>query len=94
MKTFISQRMAWMNKRKSGGGQVLYQGLCMRAVNQCVGRAIRNRSDSALILFFDGRYARDNIKSQLPDWIQKETQIYSSYNTAKDHIISFCKSLK
>ena len=61
---FLSQRMAWMNKRKSGGGQILYQGLCMHAVNQCVGRAIRNRPDSALILFFDGRYARDNIKNQ------------------------------
>ena len=66
----------------------------MRAVNQCVGRAIRNRTDSALILFLDQRYARDNIKSQLPDWIQKETQVYSSYNTAKENIISFCKSYK
>ena len=28
----LSQRMAWMNKRKPGGGQILYQGSYPRTV--------------------------------------------------------------
>lgn len=39
----IELKMNWLNKKRSGAGQMLYQGLCMRAVNQCVGRAIRHR---------------------------------------------------
>jgi chromosome transmission fidelity protein 1 len=62
----IELKMNWLNKKRPGSGQILYQGLCMRAVNQCVGRAIRHRNDSALILFLDSRYAKENISQQLP----------------------------
>ena len=36
-------------------GQVHYDNLCMKAVNQSVGRAIRHRNDFAAILFVDHR---------------------------------------
>ena len=66
----------------------------MRAVNQCVGRAIRNRNDAALILFYDLRYARHNIQNQLPDWIKKETRVFESYLKAKPEMVKFCRTLK
>ena len=90
----IKQKMAWLDGQKKGSGQVLYQGLCMRQVNQCVGRAIRNRTDAALILFFDLRYARDNIQRQLPDWIRKETRTFETYLKAKPELVKFCRTLK
>ena len=36
--------------------QVHYENLCMKAVNQSVGRAIRHKEDYAAILFLDHRF--------------------------------------
>ncbi|KAJ1864222.1 ATP-dependent DNA helicase chl1 [Coemansia sp. RSA 989] len=47
----------------------LYESLCMRAVNQSIGRAIRHRGDYAAIVFFDLRYAESRISTKLPSWI-------------------------
>ncbi|KAJ2448559.1 ATP-dependent DNA helicase chl1 [Coemansia sp. RSA 2336] len=47
----------------------LYESLCMRAVNQSIGRAIRHRGDYAAIVFFDLRYAEPRISTKLPSWI-------------------------
>ena len=66
----IELKMNWLNKKRSGAGQMLYQGLCMRAVNQCVGRAIRHRNDSSLIIFLDNRYSHSNVLQQLPGKLQ------------------------
>ena len=37
------------------GGAVHYDNLCMKAVNQSVGRAIRHKNDYAAILLLDHR---------------------------------------
>ncbi|KAJ1487924.1 helicase C-terminal domain-containing protein [Baffinella frigidus] len=37
-------------------GQEFYQNMCMKAVNQCVGRAIRHVGDYAAIILVDTRY--------------------------------------
>ncbi|KAJ2761082.1 ATP-dependent DNA helicase chl1 [Coemansia sp. BCRC 34490] len=50
-------------------GRELYESLCMRAVNQSVGRAIRHRGDYAAIVFLDCRYAEPQIAGKLPAWI-------------------------
>ncbi len=44
--------------RAGGGaaGRQLYEGMCMNAVNQCVGRVVRHRGDWAAVLLVDGRY--------------------------------------
>lgn len=57
--------------RASGGdgGQRYYERLCMTAVNQCIGRAIRHRNDYAAIVLLDQRYARPATTAQLPAWI-------------------------
>lgn len=52
-----------------GSGRAFYEYSCMKAVNQCVGRAIRHRNDYAAILLIDDRYNRRSIKDLLPDWI-------------------------
>jgi chromosome transmission fidelity protein 1 len=50
-------------------GQAYYERLCMRAVNQCIGRAIRHRHDHAAVLLLDQRYARARTLRSLPTWI-------------------------
>ena len=47
-----------------------YENACMRAVNQCIGRAIRHRNDYAAIILMDRRYQTDRIHNKLPAWIR------------------------
>ena len=50
--------------------QDFYTNACMRAVNQCIGRAIRHKNDYAAILLVDSRFATERIESRLPGWIR------------------------
>jgi DNA excision repair protein ERCC-2 len=43
----------------------------MRAASQCVGRLLRSKNDYGIVVLADRRYARDNLKSQLPHWIRQ-----------------------
>lgn len=45
--------------------------LCMKTVNQCIGRAIRHRNDYSSILLVDHRYNSSEVKQMLPKWIAK-----------------------
>ncbi|KAL4924664.1 DNA helicase [Aspergillus undulatus] len=61
------------NRRSSSkvAGRDFYENACMRAVNQCIGRAIRHRNDYAAIVLLDKRYGRPNIQAKLPGWIKQ-----------------------
>jgi chromosome transmission fidelity protein 1 len=52
-------------------GRDFYENSCMRAVNQCIGRAIRHRNDYAAIVMIDKRYDSDRIQRKLPAWIRQ-----------------------
>lgn len=46
------------------------ENVCMRAVNQAIGRAVRHKGDWATILLVDRRYSQKRILEKLPKWIQ------------------------
>jgi Rad3-related DNA helicase len=53
-------------------GQAYYHNLCMRAVNQSVGRAIRHANDYAAVVLADSRYRSDQrVWGGLPGWLKK-----------------------
>ncbi|KAK9451561.1 helicase C-terminal domain-containing protein [Limtongia smithiae] len=57
-------------KEADQASQDYYENVCMRAVNQSIGRGIRHANDYAVILFADCRYASERIHRKLPKWIR------------------------
>ncbi|RXW24469.1 hypothetical protein EST38_g1370 [Candolleomyces aberdarensis] len=75
------------NKREPGkdAAAELYENMCMNAVNQSIGRAIRHRNDWASLLLLDRRYANPSIRNKLPKWIRKELVVSEGFGqTIKD----------
>jgi chromosome transmission fidelity protein 1 len=70
----LKEKMTTMDASRNPSitGREYYQNLCMRAVNQSVGRAIRHANDYAAIVLVDRRYTTDSrIWSALPSWLTK-----------------------
>ncbi|XP_068631264.1 ATP-dependent DNA helicase DDX11 [Battus philenor] len=67
----LQEKMNYLN-RKFGGtaGNIYYENLCMKAVNQCIGRAVRHEKDYACVLLVDDRYSRPQTTAALPSFVQ------------------------
>ncbi|XP_061866258.1 ATP-dependent DNA helicase DDX11 isoform X2 [Colius striatus] len=83
----LQEKMTWLDKtmpRAAGQApsRVLIENLCMKAVNQSIGRAIRHQKDFASILLLDHRYTRPAIFNKLPLWIRERTQVKSAFGSA------------
>ncbi|NXA38787.1 DDX11 helicase, partial [Eudromia elegans] len=83
----LQEKMTWLDKtmpRAAGQApsRVLIENLCMKAVNQSIGRAIRHQQDFASILLLDHRYARPAIFNKLPQWIKERTQVKAAFGSA------------
>ncbi|XP_067907179.1 ATP-dependent DNA helicase DDX11 isoform X2 [Heterodontus francisci] len=95
----LQEKMAYLDKTlpKIDGkspGKVLVENLCMKAVNQSIGRAIRHREDYATIVLLDHRYTRPSILSKLPTWIRGRTQAEASFGPALGAIGKFFSDRK
>ncbi|CAG9861303.1 unnamed protein product [Phyllotreta striolata] len=72
----LKEKMSYLDKTEGiGAGNKFYENQCMKAVNQCIGRAVRHRGDYAAMVLFDQRYARESTRSALPKWIQKSLKV-------------------
>ncbi|KAM3870578.1 ATP-dependent DNA helicase DDX11 [Diretmus argenteus] len=83
----LQEKMSYLDKHLShtGGrspGQALIDNLCMKAVNQSIGRAIRHRGDYASIVMCDRRYSRPATLSKLPNWIKAQTNTHTTFGPA------------
>ncbi|XP_072622350.1 ATP-dependent DNA helicase DDX11 isoform X3 [Vulpes vulpes] len=63
-------------------GKALVENLCMKAVNQSIGRAIRHQKDFASIVLLDQRYARPPILGKLPAWIRDRVEVRATFGPA------------
>ncbi|XP_069769275.1 general transcription and DNA repair factor IIH helicase subunit XPD isoform X3 [Narcine bancroftii] len=62
----------------------------MRHAAQCVGRAIRGKTDYGLMIFADKRYARADKRGKLPRWIQEHITD-SNLNLTVDEAVQIAK---
>ncbi|VDP84313.1 unnamed protein product [Echinostoma caproni] len=63
----LREKMAYLDRQF--GSRPHYEALCMRAINQAIGRAVRHSKDYAAIFLVDRRFTRANIQQKLPDWV-------------------------
>ncbi|KAE8613577.1 hypothetical protein XENTR_v10007766 [Xenopus tropicalis] len=95
----LQEKMSYLDKTlpKTEGvsaGRVLIENLCMKAVNQSIGRAIRHRGDYASIVLLDHRYSRPAILGKLPQWIRSSTQVKPNFGAAFATIRKFFQQKK
>lgn len=92
-----SMDAAAARNKSSISGQIYYQNLCMRAVNQSVGRAIRHANDYAAIVLADFRYSTDpRVVSSLPQWLRRGSDGVGdkSFNGMLTRLASFFEDKK
>ncbi|XP_072510153.1 putative ATP-dependent DNA helicase DDX11-like protein 8 isoform X4 [Notamacropus eugenii] len=79
----LQEKMAYLDQTlPNSPGKSLIENLCMKAVNQSIGRAIRHKQDFASILLMDQRYSRPSILAKLPSWIRDQVQIKATFGPA------------
>lgn len=88
----LQEKMAALDRSPSSGltGKSYYQNLCIRAVNQSVGRAIRHANDYAAIMLLDERYSTDSrVWKALPAWLTSSGKSSSSFPDCEKAVNEF-----
>lgn len=86
----LVQKMQYLDEHlKRGSGNEYYENLCMKAVNQCIGRAVRHIADYAAILLLDERYNQERIRLKLPEWIRISLQQSAQYSSMTEELKVF-----
>lgn len=72
----LKEKMMALDQTNSVSGKEYILNLCMRSVNQSVGRAIRHANDYATIVLLDVRYVSDErIYKALPAWLRRNATL-------------------
>ncbi|KAL4080644.1 DNA repair helicase [Scleroderma citrinum] len=101
----LQERMHYANQiqenrghKKSLGmrdaGVELYENMCMNAVNQSIGLAIRHCSDWASLVLLDYRYTSKHIQSKLPLWIQNRVMVCDTFGQTVKWLALFYQEKK
>jgi len=84
-----------LSKSKTSAGNRYYHQLCMQAVNQSIGRSIRHLNDYAVTVLLDQRFSnRNEVHTQLPQWIQNRLVHASSFGHGFSQITQFFQKKK
>ncbi|VDO84515.1 unnamed protein product [Schistosoma margrebowiei] len=69
--TYLDKHFIRESQSTQNPGRQYYETMCMRLINQAIGRSIRHAKDYAVVFLLDNRYYRSMIQSQLPKWVQQ-----------------------
>ncbi|XP_050324811.1 ATP-dependent DNA helicase DDX11 [Bactrocera neohumeralis] len=91
----LQERMRYLDETLGpGNGNEYYENLCLKAVNQCIGRSVRHINDYACVLLLDERYCRADIQAKLPQWITRSLQIPKTFGAVQAAMARFFKNIK
>ena len=85
----LQEKLKFAERLKAGGGKAFYDNLCMKAVNQSVGRSIRHINDFASVLLVDARYSQERVHSLLPGWIRRDIESPPSFGEVVPKLRTF-----
>jgi len=85
----LAERLAHADAREAGSSKGVYEGMCLRVVNQSIGRSIRHVKDYASILLLDHRYADERVQGLLPGWIQNSLIVRPNWTQTRDALSEF-----
>ncbi|XP_076635339.1 ATP-dependent DNA helicase DDX11 [Colletes latitarsis] len=84
----LQEKIKYLNKNvKPDAGQNFYENSCMKAVNQCIGRAVRHINDYSSVILFDKRYCQKT--KALPHWIQRTVIIHNTFGNMIGSVAKF-----
>lgn len=89
----LMERMKYLDSVGASSSEY-YENLCMKAVNQSIGRAIRHIRDYAAVLLIDDRYQQKRIQNKLPSWIQRSLKVHGQYGSVQGALAKFFKERK
>ncbi|KAG1822586.1 helicase C-terminal domain-containing protein [Suillus subaureus] len=84
-------------RRHAGGKDAaaeMYENMCMNAVNQSIGRAIRHRGDWASLVLIDRRFTSPAIRGKLPQWLRDDVAVCETFGQAMKHLGNFYREKK
>jgi hypothetical protein len=75
-------------------GQDWYTQQAHRAVNQAIGRVIRNKSDYGAVLLLDSRFGQDRNRDGLSSWLRPHIRKDEGFGTAIRTLATFFKGAR
>lgn len=92
----LKQKMNYIEKQNGKkAANDYYENLCMKAVNQAIGRSIRHQKDYSSILLVDHRFAnKESVVNSLPNWIKKRYQTNDNFNDCLSSLKIFFQNKK
>ncbi|KAF7992402.1 hypothetical protein HCN44_001727 [Aphidius gifuensis] len=89
----LQEKIKYLNENlKPGAGNEYYENSCMKAVNQCIGRAVRHINDYSTVILLDKRYS-GKMKS-LPGWIQRTLEVHNEFKSTIGEVAKFFSAKK
>lgn len=87
----LQEKLKFANsiEKDENAGKRLYEAMCMRTVNQCIGRSIRHINDYAAIVLLDCRYAQPGVIAQLPTWLAKDIEPCTKFQDVESRLRTF-----
>ncbi|KAF9561351.1 DNA repair helicase [Agrocybe pediades] len=95
VKSLEEQSLATSGRAREKGqkdaAMELYENMCMNAVNQSIGVAIRHRNDWASLILLDKRYGTPSIRNKLPKWIGSRLTVTETFGQTIKEMSGFFK---